>query len=73
MSSGAMLFASIRKSDGVRHPQQPAENTALCALPLILKRNDFVGCQFRAIWRQVPCQQAARRKQPNNIQDIMCL
>ena len=46
MSSGAMLFASIRKSDGsdgVRHPQQPTGNSALCALPLILKRNDFVG------------------------------
>jgi len=66
MSSGAMLFASIRKSDGVRHTQQPSENTALCALPLILKRNDFFGCLFRAIWRQVPCQQVARRKLPKN-------
>ena len=67
------IYGILLKSDGVRHTQQPTENTALYALPLILKRNDFFGCLFRAIWRQVPCQQVARRKLPDNIQDIMCL
>ena len=67
------IYGILLKSDGVRHTQQPAENTELCALPLIFKRNDFVACLFRTIRAQIPCQQVARRKLPDNIQDIICL